>query len=444
MVNLGMDFDDIALEAIDSRRQELVKLASGSGLKIAELANRYRQRDDGMLVSMHCGSFNFSFRVNWDDGGEDWLIRFPLPGKSMFLDEKVRREAWLMQYLAKETTIPVPRVIAYGMGDKNPTGLGPFILMTWIDGKNMADLIKSKDRPDNIGEDSVAGKPVVDGRPLTREMNELIRTCGLNDCMPERTYQTSVDYIGSLLDLQSTHLEQQQNSVYSSRDCREKYACRQLMKAIALNFIPPSDCGPFKLFCDDLRPGNILVDDSLRIVGVIDWEFSYAAPSQFAGSIPWWLILERPHRIANQRGAEAFFQEFLPKATLFLEALEAREETHGLTEHNSRLSVRMHQSIENKSAWFALALHALSTVDLIYWDLLDEYCWGPRSSIAERVHRVTTTPEIYKAREDFVQSKIKQLQEYYKELGVDLSVSYEAEEPLQSIPEVKGDPAPQV
>lgn len=32
----------------------------------------------------------------------------------MILDEKVQREATLMQYIAKNTSIPVPRVIAHG------------------------------------------------------------------------------------------------------------------------------------------------------------------------------------------------------------------------------------------------------------------------------------------------------------------------------------------
>ncbi|RAQ50875.1 hypothetical protein AFGD_003458 [Aspergillus flavus] len=472
-----MDFDDINLDTVDNLRQEWIKLASKSSAGICELANRYRQRDDCKLCSMHCGSFNFSFRLNWDDEGEDWLIRFPLPGKSMFLDEKVRREAVLMKYIARETKIPVPRVIAYRMGDENPTGLGPYIIMTWIDGKKMSDVLRQNDLSDkhdtldpainpetlktlygemaeillqlwgldfdkigSISEDSMTGKPVVDGRPLTRELNELIRTNGLNDCTPRRIYHTSVDYITSLLALQSMHLEQQRNSVYDSKDCREKYACRQLMRATALNFIPKEDCGPFKLFCDDLCPGNVLVDDSLRIVGVLDWEFSYAAPSQFAASIPWWLLLRRPHSLLNQYGPDAFFESFLPKATLFLEVLEEREQIRGLTGHDCRLSVRMRQSIEDKSAWFTLASHMVASVDLLYWDLLDEYCWGPRSSIAQRVRAITTSPEMHKRREDFVHLKIQQLQEYYNELGVDNNVSYEPEPPLQPIAE--RDPGP--
>jgi hypothetical protein len=45
--------------------------------------------------------------------------------------------------------------------------------------------------------------------------------------------------------------------------------------------------GPFRLYCDDLRPKKVLVDaPSLTVTGVVDWEFTYAAP--------WWLLLESP------------------------------------------------------------------------------------------------------------------------------------------------------
>ncbi|KAJ5093705.1 hypothetical protein N7456_009566 [Penicillium angulare] len=463
-----MDFNDISLDKFDKLRLEWVSLASKSSAGICELANHYRKRDDCRLVSMHCGSFNFSFRLNYEDEEEDWLIRFPLPGKSMFLDEKVCSEAFLMKYIAQETHIPVPRVIAYQTDAENPTGLGPFIIMTWIDGKKMSDVLKQTDlsgeyeilSPDvnietlkilygemadvllqlwqldfnkigDINEDSMTREPVVNGRPLTRELNELIRVSGVNDCAPRRAYDSSLEYISSLLELQSTHLEKQRNSVYNSQDCREKYATRHLMKAIAMNFIPKDDRGPFKLFCDDLCPQNVIVDDSLQIVGVLDWEFSYTAPSQFAASIPWWLLLRQPHSIVNDEGPDAFFDYFLPKAELFLEEMGKRETNRGLHAHNDSLSSRMRQSIEDRSAWFTLGARMVASVDLVYWDLLDEYCWGPRLSMAHRVHAVTTIPELHKRGEDFVRLKIQHLQEYNKELGVEDDVTYEPERPLE-------------
>ncbi|RAH87228.1 hypothetical protein BO86DRAFT_423725 [Aspergillus japonicus CBS 114.51] len=462
-----MDFDDISLARVEKIKTEWIAQCSTSSQGICQLASRYRGRDDCFLRSMHCGSFNFSFRLHWEDGGPDWLIRFPLPGKSMFLDEKVQNEAVLMKYIAEKTRIPVPRVIGYGTAEENPTGLGPFIIMTWVEGTKMSDLLrKGGDTPEKedalnpdidpqtlktlygemaaillelwsldfsrIGSLREHGAPPstqVEGRPLTLEVNELIRTCGLDDCAPSRVYHSSLEYIHSLLRLQDTQLERQRNSVYDSIDCREKYACRCLLKAVALRFIcPPDNDGPFKLFCDDLCPGNVLVDDSLHVTGVIDWEFCYAAPAQFAGSIPWWLLLERPQKILNNEGPKAFFRSFSSRADCFLRALELKEKARGLGVEDDLLSARMRQSIDTKSAWFYLACRSVSSVDLLYWDLLDEYCWGERLSIVDRVRSFTTNIGLCSDREDFVRSKIVQLQEYYADIGEATDVRYEEEE----------------
>lgn len=251
-----MDFDDLRLAHFDHIQNDWAKLCSSSGAAVGELADRYRNRDDCLLLSMHCGSFNLSFRCHWDDGGEDWLARFPIPGNSMFPEEKVYREAVLMDYIARETTIPVPKVICHGKAADNPTGLGPFIIMTWADGKEMSDVLREKnddpktgaldpavdptmlrrlygemagvllelweldfDEIGSLGSSISSGEPVIDGRPLTQEMNETIRTTGIPDCFPQRTYQSSADYMLSLLELQSIHIEQQRNSVSSSQGC---------------------------------------------------------------------------------------------------------------------------------------------------------------------------------------------------------------------------------
>ncbi|KAL2799432.1 hypothetical protein BJX66DRAFT_333332 [Aspergillus keveii] len=194
------------------------------------------------------------------------------------------------------------------------------------------------------------------------------------------------------------------------------------MKAIALYFLPRNDDGPFKLFCDDFGPGNVLVNDELEIVAVIDWDFCYAATPQFASSITWWLLLRRPDCIVDDIGPDSFFETFIPKANIFLQALEEQELAIGLSKGDDPLSGLMRQFLETRSAWFMLACRKVASVDLIYWDLLDEYCWGPRSSMAERAHALTGMGEMHKGREDFVRLKIQQLREYYDELGEETDV----------------------
>jgi hypothetical protein len=38
------------------------------------------------------------------------------------------------------------------------------------------------------------------------------------------------------------------------------------------------DKGLFKLWCDDLQLANVLLHENMQIVGVVDGEFTYAAP----------------------------------------------------------------------------------------------------------------------------------------------------------------------
>ena len=458
-----MDFDDIKLNALEEDKKAWIAKASKSASGICDLVNPYRQRDDCLFVSLHCGSFNFSYRLHWEDDEEDWLIRFPIPGKSMFLDEKVQNEVAVMKYVAQNTNIPLPRVIGYGMAEDNPTGLGPFIIMTWVEGTRMSDYMRKQGTPDKVAVldpdldenilktlygrmaeillelwkldfdrigslsmDESTGTWTISRRPLTVDMNELIRACGLNDCTPARTYTSSTDYIMSLIDLQWENLRQQRNSVYRSEYCRQKYTCRYLMQAIAPHFILRRDnYGPFKLFSDDLSPNNVLVDDNLNVTAVIDWEFCYAAPPQFAGSLPWWLILQHPPSLVNEIGPDAFLDSYLPKAEIFLQSLQEQEVDNGLITVENRLSARMRESLESRSVWFNLACRMVIDVDLIYWDLLDDFCWGPTRSMAERICKYICGAEIHKDFEDFVRYKIRHLNEYRAELGETEMIEYE-------------------
>lgn len=233
-----MEFDDIGIAAYREQALQWGEHFRKSALGICDLANKYRKHDDCMFRSIHYGGFNFCICLSWDDGGEDWLIRFPLPGCSMFMDNKVLNEASLMKYIADNTNIPVPRVIVYGKAEDSTTGLGPFIIMTWVEGTPMSEILRKKTQEEenddyvlNLDIDEKAletlygqmadvllelwkldfdrigtlrldesGKPSIKESPLTQETNELIRTGNVHNCVPSGVYHSSVDYIFSLLE----------------------------------------------------------------------------------------------------------------------------------------------------------------------------------------------------------------------------------------------------
>ena len=286
------------------------------------------------------GAFNVILRMKFLDGGSA-IIRFPAPGYSVFSEEKVKREVSTMHFIEQNTGIRIPHVLHYVMTKEAPAELGPFIIMEYIE--NDADLVDAlnipgrsdDDRPildPNIADerlrsvysemaefvlqlarhsfraigcisanedDDFDNKWTATDRPLTINMNELVQLGGFPPhLLPQHTFKTASTYFLALAEMHMTHLSSQRNdAVVSEEDCKRKYIARCLFRKLAREKrLCHYENGPFKLFCDDFRPANVLANSqcNYRAVGVIDWEFSYAAPAEFAYSPPSLLLLERP------------------------------------------------------------------------------------------------------------------------------------------------------
>jgi hypothetical protein len=142
-------------------RLELVHKVQGR-LWEARLNDAHR---DGRLCSwastlhpdrLHCrladnnlcyGSYNAGVKLVFDDC-TTWLVRFPRVGRvhDSYADEKVAMEVAVIKLIRQETTVPVPRIHAWGPSIQNPLGLGPFIVMEFIqDGVSLNDLLKDVD-----------------------------------------------------------------------------------------------------------------------------------------------------------------------------------------------------------------------------------------------------------------------------------------------------------
>lgn len=312
----------------------------------------------------------------------------------MFPEEKVRNEVAVMTFLRQNTNIPVPGIIHYGMGDESPAGLGPFILMEHVAHvSNLAAQLRAPgykrgDRPfldPDIEEEKLAffygqiadillelSKPSfdkigslardaegwnTDNRPLTMNMNELVQLGNFPPKMlPRTSFTTASAYYQHLAETEFMHLAAQRNDAVDSDDCRNKYVARTLFCKLAAesrlrNHTTP-DSGPFKLFCDDLRPTNILLDEDMKIAAVIDWEFTYAAPAEFSHSPPWWLLLEMPEEWP--RGVADWTKAYQPRLETFLRVLESREDASiasGALGHEQRLSGRMRESWTQAAFW---------------------------------------------------------------------------------------------
>lgn len=117
------------------------------------------------------------------------------------------------------------------------------------------------------------------------------------------------------------HLRQQQrDAVDSEEGCQKKYTASCLFLNVAKNLCAEHPQGPFRLYCDDVRPSNVMIDlETFRVSGVIDWEFAYAAPAEFTYVAPWWLLLQSPEDWDSD--LDQFLLRYTPKLRASLEVL---------------------------------------------------------------------------------------------------------------------------
>ncbi|GAQ41873.1 hypothetical protein AtubIFM56815_000503 [Aspergillus tubingensis] len=327
-----------------------------------------------------------------------------------------------MNYLRKTTSIPIPEVYASGI-----CWAGPYIIMSFIEGVPLSQLLKDH---------SVEGRPVLNPqisnhslkhayremailvlelsrvefdfigaleetehdcynitkRPLTFNMNELMASANLPleaFPPPSHTFTSSTDYLYSLATQHLLHLrlQQQKPSITSEEDFQRKLIARYLFLDLTKNLHLTNPQGPFRLYCDDFRPSNVLIDPTTsHVSAVIDWEFTYAAPAEFTYVAPWWLLLQSPEDWEGD--LHQFLDRYIPRFYVFLEVLRECEDElmgQGLLSESQRLSPRMGESLDNGLFWVCLAARYSSMFDEIYWEFVDRRFYGDLGSLQDRV-----------------------------------------------------------
>lgn len=225
-------------------------------------------------------------------------------------------------------------------------------------------------------------------RPLSYSANELVRLGALPRSKLPRaneTFQSTSSYFNALADLHLEHLTHQRNdAVDSADDCRRRYIARALFRKLAREgrFTTSStNLGPFTTWCDDLRPSNVLINEDLQIVGVVDWEFTYAAQVEFSHAPPWWLLLEQPEYWPD--GIEAWAEVYESRLQTFLKVLCEQENVaigRGRLKDEQRLSRPMQQSWESGDFWVTYAARKNFAFDAVFWKKLDGRFFGPGTS----------------------------------------------------------------
>ncbi|PYH75858.1 kinase-like protein [Aspergillus uvarum CBS 121591] len=381
-----MDFDHLAEERSNLIFQVwLQNLLRNSPEELAgKVASRHRAGTPVKAAPLANGAFNVCYRVTYDDGHRV-VVRFTALGRIVARSEKVEDEVAIMQYVAQHTRVPVPKVLGSGK-----CVVGPYIVMDYVEGKPlsghlrelsqkivtlrsninmsvlrraymaMAEILLELSKPKFpfIGAVRLdeSGEWTVQKRPFTFNMNRLAQFSNIpHSIFEQHRFDNAADYFEELAHHHFHHLELQRNdAVTDEDDCRKKYIARCLFRKLSRAISKEHCKGPFRLYCDDLRPDNVLVDASrLAVTGVIDWEFSYAAPVEFT------------YAVLKECEAKKFQDNFLSQS--------------------QRLSIAMEKSLETGLFWICLASRHSSMFDEIYWKFIDPRFYGPLTTVNDRL-----------------------------------------------------------
>jgi hypothetical protein len=450
-------YDDIKKQDADDERIAFArKLLDTADDVISFVDQRLGWNGETCYDGILGGSFNLSLKLNRGLTDECVVIRFPAPKKvhEAWREEKVRNEVQVMSYLREHTSIPVPRIRFWGSEKESPRKLGPFIVMDYIHGENLGQFLAPP--TDDLGElvfldpnfdeakldviydqlagfmlelwhcqfprigaiskDAATGKWDVTSRPFTYDMNEVVTVGG---CSAEHfakvttPFQRASDYFNMCADHFKLHLEEQRNIAGLSKDeAWSQYVARHCYPKLIATHGNVDDTGPCRLFCDDLRPTNMLIDpDTLRIVAVFDFEFTNAMPAQYIQDVPWWLLLQNPAEWLRESTLDEFLRRFEPKKEQFIRAVERVEAkasaSPGVGEQ--QLSSHMRESWDSGRFFFNLATRCSFDVDDFYWHTLH------REGMGEAMLDSATLSE----KEAFLERKMRQVEEYIEDKSKD-------------------------
>ncbi|KAH8659539.1 kinase-like domain-containing protein [Ilyonectria robusta] len=444
---IRMDMDELAYKHSDNQSDEWEKSLHKAAIyrEVASFIGKHRLGKPVELHKLIRGGYNIFYRLEYEDGASA-ALRIPCPGVK-FPDKKVRYEVATMRYVAANTTIPVPEIYYWGTAEENPLGWGPLIIMEYVEHertlshklqflyRQMANILLQLSTLSfsRIGSSvqNKEGQFSVSGRRLMQNMNSLFElTDAPASLLPTHGFATSNEWYNAMADMHLLQLTfQHNNAVDNEDDAYDKYVARQLFRKLASDGRLASGFDPqtrenrepiFRLFSEDLGPSNVLIDKDLRVVGVIDWEFAYAAPAEFSYDPPWWLLLKYPEYWPG--GYEDWMGVYEPHFRTFISVLEEeenklrvgdkiRDDPQGLSVSDNEtwsLSRRMQRNWESKSWMIRYAARNSWALDFLFWRYLDSRYFGENQDADRHARLHLLSQHKIDAMEPFVKLKMEQ------------------------------------
>jgi hypothetical protein len=156
------------------------------------------------------------------------------------------------------------------------------------------------------------------------------------------------------------------------------------------------------------------MDENLKLAGVLDWEFTYAAPVEFSYAPPWWLLIEKPEYWPQ--GLDDWCMQYDRRLQTFLKALVCREDNeinNGKMLNDQRHSGPMEASWRSGDFWVVYAAMNNFVFDSIYWQKIDQQFFGSTTCAFDDVWKQrldVLEPEERDEMEKHVISKVEEMQ----------------------------------
>ncbi|TWU77195.1 hypothetical protein ED733_008610 [Metarhizium rileyi] len=350
--------DGIVQHSVHSRRDQFVKQLRSREKEILTLAATECGKPSADFFASTAlgdyyarGSYNASFFIRFADG-EKCVFRVPLrPCLAYCPRLKLQCEVATMQYLSGSTTIPVPKILACRTDSGNDP-LCTFVILEYIDGKllspaefgsltpdkkselhkSLADVYVQLRRQEfpSIGRLKLGAASGVhmSEKTASLEMN-MMQLEGLDPFSIQDSYhdesgllKSANSYTKMLLSVGYNAFLKSRNAVVIGMGLEYLYNFHVFSKHVEKWIDPGLDQGPFVLIHGDLHLSNLLFDEDMRIMGVLDWEWSRVVPVQYFAP-PLWLSERDTVQLAGPHSWELFLREPLAD---FLPVVKTREE----------------------------------------------------------------------------------------------------------------------
>ncbi|KAF5019173.1 hypothetical protein F66182_8823 [Fusarium sp. NRRL 66182] len=292
-------------EQLDNKRQAFIDSIDQDAVRT--LASRYNNEEPCRIFNSNNGSFNACFFVEFLHSRTRWVVRIPIDPIIYDVWTKLQSEVMTMRYITDKTTIPLPRIHAYGRGERlirdSPTTQA-FLIIDFVPGQPLDLHALANDVPGrrrhfhsqlievmaqlrqlefatagSLMPDREGGSEPAMGNMLSIPINEL--ELDRSETRPPPIFDSATSFALHQHQLMSEAYQLPRSELSRETAELELFALNHLRQLIPKLIAPECDGGPFVLCHSDLRPTNIIVDNDLNIRSIIDWEWAYTIPRQF-------------------------------------------------------------------------------------------------------------------------------------------------------------------